>query len=564
MNSPGAETEPDGKVPVSGAPTRNGGGPWLFARLASLSDTTITLAVALVLFVLAAWPLLLVDLPPFQDLPNHLAAAHIAAHPDLYPQYVFNGLWKSNSLLTLWLYLVGGHGLLGAARAFTAVVLALNALALPFFVLHFAGRRRMLVAMLFVWPLVHGFFLSMGMLNFACAFSLSLILLTLLDGQRRQPSFTRGLGVALLSGLLWYAHPFPLLIVGGLATLDAARRPAWRERGVAALALLLPLAPVGFLVFVTSLHHLIKADGAPTTASSAFAFLTPWELLLHFWTDVSGALTRWGSMSIVPAILLPYFAWRQRYVVRPFFSTLGMILLAAAYVGLPLMMSNWWYLNCRLIPFLWAGLALRLPGSLSKPVAAVLVGCALSFSAVLGIDYVRLDGDRAAFTAGIDVVPEKATLLPLLFKHRKTSDFTASLTHPWAFYVMAKNTSAPLVFAVERSYAITYRNFPPAALIPPALDRFAELRGTPAQVCKSYLGADRREDADCKAEWRQQWSAFWRKAEPRFSHVLTWAMPDEARSLIPKSYHRTLAANELEIYARDGAPQGGGTGASPP
>ena len=104
--------------------------------LAALSDTHLVLLVAAVLFALAAWPLLLVDLPPFQDLPNHLATAHIVAHPELYPQFAFNGLFKSNCLLTLWFYLVGGHGLFGAARAFTAIVLAANALALPLFVLH--------------------------------------------------------------------------------------------------------------------------------------------------------------------------------------------------------------------------------------------------------------------------------------------------------------------------------------------------------------------------------------------------------------------------------------------
>ena len=143
-----------------------------------LSDARLILLVALLLFALAAWPLLLVDLPPFQDLPNHVATSHIVAHPDLYPEYVFNGFLKSNSLLTLWLYGMGSHGLFGAARVFTAIVLAMNALALPLFVLHFAGRRCLLVATLFVWPLVHGFFVSMGMLNFAFAFALSLILLT--------------------------------------------------------------------------------------------------------------------------------------------------------------------------------------------------------------------------------------------------------------------------------------------------------------------------------------------------------------------------------------------------
>jgi len=96
----------------------------------ALSDARLMTVFALSLFALGAWPLTLVDLPPLQDLPNHLATAHIAAHPGLYPEYVFNGFWKSNSLLTLWLYLVGGHGLLGAGRAFTAIVLAVNAFAL--------------------------------------------------------------------------------------------------------------------------------------------------------------------------------------------------------------------------------------------------------------------------------------------------------------------------------------------------------------------------------------------------------------------------------------------------
>jgi hypothetical protein len=519
---------------------------------ASKSNVPLVLLVALALFAMAAWPLLLVGLPPLQDLPNHVASAHIAAHLDLYPQYVFNGLLKSNSLLTLWLYLAGDHGLFGAARAFTAIALALNAIALPLFVLHFAGRRRMLVATLFLWPLVHGFFLSKGMLNFSVAFPLSLLLLMIMDRQRQEPRFARGLGIAVLSGLLWYAHPFPLVVAVGLVGLEIMTRPTWRARIAASLTLLSPLVPVGVLLAVTALHHLVKAEGSTASAASDFVYLPPWELIAHTWLDASGALTRWGSMTIVPALLLPYFAWKHRQTAWPFFSNLAMAILAVAYLGLPFMLSNWWHLNCRLVPFLWAGAALRMPTALPKWVAVVLAASALSFSAVLGFDYIRLDRDRAAFTAGLDAVPERATLLPLLFKHGRTSDFTASLTHAWAYYVVAKNTSAPLVFAVERSYPITYRSFPPAALIPPALDRFAELRGTPAQVCKTV--SHRHGDEDCTRAWREQWSDFWREAEPRFSHLLTWAIPPEARAIIPQSYRRTFAADDLEIYARQPAP----------
>ena len=516
---------------------------------ASLSNTRLTLLVAGGLFALAAWPLLLVDLPPMQDLPNHVATAHIVAHPDLYPEFAFNGLFKSNSLLTLWFYLFGGHGLFGAARAFAALVLAMNAVALPVFVLHFAGRRAVLPAALFVWPMMHSFSYAMGFLNFSFAFGLSLILLVVIDGQRQRPNLARGLAMAALSVALWYTHPFPLAVVGVLVALHVATRPTWRQRIQSGIELLLPLALAGGLAVVTAQHHLVKAGQSTTRAAGTFSYDNPWEMIRNLWSEMSGALTAWGSMTIVPAVLFPIFAWKQRRLARPFFSIPGMALLAAAYVGLPEMMSNWNYLNTRLIPFLWAGLALRLPNALPRPVAIVLVACALSFSAATGIDYVRLDRDRAEITAGIDAVPEHATLLPLLFKHKKTSTYTASLTHAWAYYTVAKSTSAPLVFGVERSYPITYREFPPASLIPPALDRTAELCGTPDNACKFF--GQFALDAACTDIWSDFWSAFWHDAEPRFSHLLTWAMPPEARPMIPRRYRRVFAAGDLEIYARD-------------
>jgi hypothetical protein len=518
----------------------------------SLSDARLTALVALTLFVLSAWPLLLVDLPPFQDLPNHVATAHIIAHLDLFPQFGFNGLFKSNALLTLWLHLVGGHGLFGAARAFVAIVLGVNAIAIPVFVLRFAGRRHLLVAMLIAWPLVHSFSLTMGFLNFAFAFGLSLLLLTVLDRQRERPTLPRGAGIAALSCLLWYAHPFPLMVVGALCGLHAVTRASWPARAAAGVALLVPLAPAALLSLAAAQQHLVKAAHATTAAAGTFSYLNPWELVAHLWTDVSGALTRWGSMTIVPALLLPWLAWKQRRAVVPFFSRPALAILAVAYFGLPVMMSNWWHLNCRLVPFLWAGLLLRLPASLPRPVAIALGACALAFSAVTGVDTMRLDRDRAEFTAGIDAVPARATLLPLMFEKGKTSEFTASLTHAWGYYTVAKDTSAPLIFAVERSYPITYREFPPHMLIPPALDRFAESAATPQRVCK--LLRQLPDDAACTAIWRTLWGSFWREAEPRFSHVLTWAMPPEARPLMSPRYRRVFASGDLEIYARDAAP----------
>ena len=515
----------------------------------ALSDARLAALIAAALFGLAAWPLLLVDLPQLQDLPNHVATAHIIAHPDLYPEYAFNGLFKSNCLLTLWFHLFGGHGLFGAARVFVALVLAINAIALPVFILRFAGRQALVVAALFVWPMVHSFSVARGFLNFAFAFGLSLILLVLIDRQRERATPARGAGIALTACALWYAHPFPLMVVGALAALHAATRPGWAGRRAAAVALLLPLAPAALLSAASARAHLVK-DAHSTAAASAtsFYYQSPWEMLAHLWTDVSGAVTLAGSMTVVPALLLAWYAWRRRHLERPLLSRAALACLIAAYVALPMMLSNWWHLNCRLVPYLWAGLALRLPDRVPRSVAGVLAVCALSFSVVTGVDYRRLDRDRAEFTAGIDAVPERATLLPLLFNHSKTSAYMASLTHAWADYTLAKNTSAPFVFAVERSYPIIYREFPPPALIPPALDRFARDNATPALVCRRLNQSP--DDASCAGTWRALWDGFWRQATPRFSHLLVWAIPPEARPVIPPAYRRVFAAGDLEIYAR--------------
>jgi hypothetical protein len=139
-----------------------------------------------------------------------------------------------------------------------------------------------------------------------------------------------------------------------------------------------------------------------------------------------------------------------------------------------------------------------------------------------------------------------------MFKRARTSHFTASLAHSWGYYTVLKATSAPLVFAAERSYPITRRQPLPPALEPSVLDRFAELRGTPAQVCRA-LGQSPA-GATCTAIWRELWRGFWSEASPRFSHLLTWAMPPEGRLMIPGEYRRIFGAGDLEIYARSTEP----------
>jgi hypothetical protein len=543
--------EPQTPAPAAASSSSPRASRSLVELLDGLSDARLIALSAAVLFVLSAWPLLLVPLPPFQDLPNHVATAHIIAHPDLYPEFGFNGLFKSNALLTLWFCAFGRFGLFGAARAFAALVLAATAVALPVFVHRFAGRRAVPVAMLCGWPLVHSYSVSMGFLNFSFGVALSLILATVVDRQRERPTAARALGIGAFSVVLWYAHPFPLGVVGILVAAHAVTRPTQRERIAASLTLLLPLVPAGILSLVTAQHHLVKAENS-TAAHASLFYLNPWELLEHLWLDVSGALTWWGAGTILPAVLLPFLAWRGRRLAVPFFSWPALIGIFAVYLALPQMYSNWNYLNTRMVPFLWAGFLLRVPPRLPRAWAIGLALAALSFSVALGVDYRRLDHDRALFTAGIDAVPERATLLPLEFSRTRTGKFTASLTHAWGYYTVAKDTSAPLVFGVERSYPITYREFPPGDMIPPALDRFAENYRSASYTCW-YLKL-RRDSPFCPMVLREVWKGFWSQAEPRFSHLLIWALPVEVRPLIPASYHRVFVSGDLEIFARAASP----------
>src|SRR5688572_25980332 len=62
-----------------------------------LTDTQLSLVISAFMFVFAAWPLALTEVPPYQDLPNHLAAVTVIHHPEQYPEFAFNGWFKTNS-----------------------------------------------------------------------------------------------------------------------------------------------------------------------------------------------------------------------------------------------------------------------------------------------------------------------------------------------------------------------------------------------------------------------------------------------------------------------------------
>ena len=511
----------------------------------------LSLAISVVLFALAAWPLALTRVPPLQDLPNHLAAITVITHPDRYPSFVFNGFFKTNTALFAWLYFVGkAVGAAAAARLFVLLVLAANAVVFPLLVLQLTkSRARMVVASLLVWPMIHNWFVSMGMLDFALGVPLALTMVMLLEQRSRAPSWRNAALLFVASAATWYAHVFAVLVVFLLLSLHLVTRASWKERTKQAKLLVPPLLPVAVLVLWSVRVQLGEGAGPMTGHVNLSKLLPAWELVYNLWAEWMWGFTKLSISSFVPTIVIAIFCIRNRHDEVPFFSRLAFGLLLALFCFTPYIATNWFHVCSRFIPFLWAAAILRVPPRLPARLVSLLVLSAALYSVGMGVDYVRLDRDREKFMAGVQAVPEGATLLPLIFRRQLTSENTRSLLHEWGLYVMEKQTSAPLLFAHSSAFPVMYREPPTPRFNHLILESFAPSMRTPDWMCSSLLAGGVFVD-DCDGEWRRRWEEFWHEAVPLYDHVLFWDATPEVRALVPAAYRVTFQQDRLVIYER--------------
>ena len=530
-----------------------GAGQRLIAALARWTDGQLALLLSAALFVQAAWPMLLVQVPPLQDLPNHLAAITVIQNPEQYPELVYNGLLKTNSALFTWLLVVGrAVGTPLAAKLFAVLVLGLGALAYPRFVLSFGGRRRMVLSALFAWPMVHNWFVSMGMLDFAFSVPVAMFLLVSLNAQRERPTLLRGVGIAALGAITWHAHVFPLLAVHMLVLIQVVTRRSWRDRWEQARRLVVPLVPSTALLAGSLWVHFTEPVGAMSGYVDLGKLLPAWELFYNLWAEWFYAFTWLQLGTLVPCVTLGLWAlvrWKEDV---PMFGPFAMVAIGALYLFMPYVTTNWFHVNSRLIPFFWLAALVRLPDRLprrARALALALAVAALTTSVGMGVDYVRLTREWTRFTAGMNAVPEGARLLPLVFRSKQVSDNTRSLLHGWGFYVTQKHTSAPLLFAHSRSFPVMYREPPPVQFNHLVLESFARSMASPDWMC-NVLRSGGIAVEDCQGAWRERWAEFWRAAEPRFDHVLLWAAPPAVMALLPSSFRVTFQRDELTILER--------------
>jgi hypothetical protein len=529
------------------APERVGEGvfAWVPARV---TDRTLLWIISSVLFAITAWPLLTTEVPPYQDLPNHLAAAHILWHPSGYPEFVANGFFKTNAALFTWLYLAGKvFGLALASRLFAAATLLVGAIVYPKFLYEFGGRARLIVGSFFLWPMIHNWFVSKGMLDFAMGVPLSLMLLILLRRQVLEPSARRGFAIAALALAAWYAHVFSLLVSGFLIVVHLIEN---RETRVLHLRrVFLPMLPASLFTAVSVVRHWTEPTGAMSGFVDINELSPPWELVYNLWAEWCAGFT-WYSIASLLAVVGGLWGMLRWTRVSPvFFSPIGLLSIVVLYFVLPYTTTNWFHVNSRVIPYVWMALLLRLPDRIPSWLQKVCVVGAATYSLGMGVDFVRLDHDRELFTSGMQAVPEGARLLPLVFRPKETSENTRSLMHAWGHYVIQRNTSAPLLFAHSRSFPVMYREPPPPRFNHLILENFASTMGNETWMCKLEQASGIITN-DCRAEWSRRWTEFWDDARPRFDHVLMWAPPKRVLEEPPPGYRLKHNDGKLYIYER--------------
>jgi hypothetical protein len=475
--------------------------------LQRLSDRALATVSSAVLLALSAWPLSLARVPPLQDLPQHLATAVVIRHPEAYPGFVFRGFFKTNATLFLWLHLFGEEHLYAAAKAFVLLVLGAHAWVLPRLVLELGGRERVVPATFVAWPLVHGWFVCMGMLDYALGSALGLALLLLAAREQRAGSWRRRAGMAALAALTWYTHVFALAIVALLAVLDGVASAARAEPGARASAARRTLrvwAPLAPGVALSAWSFAVELGRTRPHSEHGLAWRPPWEIAYELFAKHAWAFSELELFALLPFGVLAWSLFRERRRAVPMLGPLAAATLLALHFAVPNEALDWFAVSTRFLPFLYACALVRVPERLPRALLGALGAFALAWSAGMGVDYWRLGRELDELASGTGAVPEGATLLPLVFEPKGSSENTWALVHGWGLYVVERRTSAPLLFAHSPSFPVTYAKPPPPELHGLRLGSFAQRSHSP-----------------------EEWRTFLEGPAAGFDRVLTWgALPE--------------------------------------
>ena len=314
--------------------------------------------------------------------------------------------------------------------------------------LELGRRERLMTGTLLAAPLAHNWFVAMGMLDYALASILAIGCLLLVVRQTRAPTVARAIGLGALGVVTWYTQvlAFAVLVMIVMVALLRHRAVA-RAAAPLAVAFVLALASAGIDL---ARPHTPLALAAAIGRGGSGCELGEVPVVVHEAECPSLVTPLVLAASCVPC------PWRAEFrscrAARAWCSSRS-----SSSCRTRRSVGN---VSVRVLPFLYALALVRAPASPSRALRVVLASSAVAWSLGLGYGTVRLARDYAEVAAGTDAVSEGADVLPLVFDRKGSSDNTWALEEVWGLYVVAKHTSAPLLFAHLPGHPVGYRGTP--------------------------------------------------------------------------------------------------------
>jgi len=387
----------------------------------SVKDGRVRLAIYALISVAALVPLLIVDVPPLVDYPNHLARLHVIATVSTDPAIAANYrvAWHAMPNLALeavtWPFL----GLLPVewlGRLFIALTFALLAGGTVWLHRLLHGRVGLWPAA--AWLFLYNHLLIMGFLGYLFALGATLVLFAAWIAAERWPLWRRLAVFPAAAVALFFGHLFALAVYGvcvaayelwkGLPELRNGGRRVLARWSIAAWQ----FVPAGLVVLATM----------PEAGERSFhygPFLAKiralWSPVLTWYKPVDAAL-----ILFVLGVLIAGLASR-RLILAPALR-LPVAVLAVLAVLMPFWIEGaWgsiWYADLRLPLALALLLVAGLRPHAVSAKLALAVGCAAAvlFTARIAdvtADWHAVDRDFAEFRAALDMVEPGASLLPV-------------------------------------------------------------------------------------------------------------------------------------------------------
>lgn len=432
----------------------------------------------LIVAAIASAPAWIVQHPPLQDLPFHLATLRLI-HDHANPAYGFADVYELNLLHTEYLlyYVLGDvlAFLVGVQAANVALMcaylggtpLALRAL------LRAMGRDERLA--LFAVPLGVNVMFCFGLLPFVFGFPLMFVALAAAAAHFDRPTHTRGMLLGVLGVLTFFAHvlPFALFGVGCIALFPWGRPSKWLA---CAAPLALSLALVGWWVLGS------KAGGGAFEALKHQTPFAPYDgaimQFLRWSTNVFRDQSDEGWIIALGLVALAGLGLSMGDRDRGNPSSRGWFLLpvacVVAYLSLGDMLGDVWMFGQRFaIPALLTAIPLlRMPRG-ARGVLVTAAVCAVALGSTVNVcrHFVEFEREEIGdFDEAIRSMQPRKRVAGLIYEKWSTvmSDLYVPYLHFVSYYQLEKGGVVQFAYTGFPHWPVQYKpgEFPPPGTMP--------------------------------------------------------------------------------------------------